>query len=104
LSLVSSVQVAHLLASCVLIGSLAKKLFSFIARTVLAFLQMVDAVLGKVILLMVIILAFKVHHDTKLFHGFSTKNEVMLLLFIPFILNHIGFWIKPFAIRVFRDA
>ncbi len=62
--MVPSIQVARLLAHCVLIGSLAELLFSFRMRSVLAFLQMVDAITGKVISLMVIILALKVHCDT----------------------------------------
>ncbi len=49
---------------CVLIGSLAQLLFSFHRQSVLAFLQMVDAITGKVISSMVIILALKVHWDT----------------------------------------
>jgi hypothetical protein len=60
----SSIQVAHLLASCVLIGSLAELLFSLYMRSVLAFLQMVDAITGKVMSSMVIVLALKVHCDT----------------------------------------
>jgi hypothetical protein len=67
--MVPSIQVACLLAYCVLIGSLAELLFSFCMWSVLAFLQMVDAIAGKVISSMVIILALKVHCDTKLFHG-----------------------------------
>jgi hypothetical protein len=62
--MVSSIQVARLLLHCVLIGSLAELLFSFCMRSVLAFLQMVDAIPGKVISLMVIILAVKVHCNT----------------------------------------
>jgi hypothetical protein len=62
--MVSSIQVAHLLACCVLIGSLAELLFSFCMRTMLAFLQMIDAIIGKVISSMVIVLALKVHCDT----------------------------------------
>ncbi len=63
LVMVSSFQVAHLLAHCVLIGSLAELLFSFCMWSVLAFLQIVDAITGKVISAMVIILALKVHCD-----------------------------------------
>jgi hypothetical protein len=48
----------------VLLGSLAELLFSFCMRSVLAFLQMVDAITGKVMLSMVILLALKVHCDT----------------------------------------
>jgi hypothetical protein len=62
--MVPRIQVAHLLAHCVLIGSLAELLFSFCMRSVLAFLQMVDAITGKVISSMVILLALKVHYDT----------------------------------------
>jgi hypothetical protein len=54
--MVSSIQVACLLAYCVFIGFLAKLLFSLCMWSVLAFLQMVDAITGKVISLMVIIL------------------------------------------------
>jgi hypothetical protein len=47
--MVPIIQVAHLLAHCVLIGSLAELLLSFCMRNVLPFLQMVDAITGKVI-------------------------------------------------------
>jgi hypothetical protein len=67
--MVSSIQVARLLAHCVLIGSLAELLFSFCMRSVLPFLQMVDAITGKVMSSMVIALALKVHWDTLIFHG-----------------------------------
>ncbi len=53
--MVSSNQVARLLVYCVLIGSLAELLFSFCRRSVLAFLQMVDAITGKVMSSMVIV-------------------------------------------------
>jgi hypothetical protein len=59
-----SIQVVRLLAHCVLFGSLAELLFSFRMWNVLAFLQMVDAIIGKVISSMVIALALKVHCDT----------------------------------------
>jgi hypothetical protein len=59
--MVPSIQVACLLAHCVLIGSLAELLLSFRMRSVLAFLQMVDAITGKVISSMVIVLALRVH-------------------------------------------
>jgi hypothetical protein len=62
--MVPSIQVARLLAYCVLVGSLAELLFSFCMQNVLAFLQMVDAITGKVMSSMVIILALKVHCDT----------------------------------------
>ncbi len=55
LVMVSSNLVARLLAHCVLIGSLAELLFSFCMWSVLEFLQMVDAVTGKVISSMVIV-------------------------------------------------
>ncbi len=64
LFMVSSIRVACFLAHCVLIGSLAELLFSFCMRSVLGFLQMVDAITGKVISKMVIVLALKVHCDT----------------------------------------
>jgi hypothetical protein len=62
--MVSSIRVARLLAHCVLIGSLAELLFSFHMQSVVAFLQMVDAITGKVMSSMVIILSLKVHCDT----------------------------------------
>ncbi len=62
--MVSSTQVAPLLAHCVLIGSLAELLFSFRMQSVLAFLKMVDAITGKVMSLMVMVLALKVHCNT----------------------------------------
>ncbi len=62
--MVSSIPVACLLAHCVLFGSIAELLFSFCMRSVLAFLQMVDAITGKVMSSMVIVLALKVHYDT----------------------------------------
>jgi hypothetical protein len=56
--MVPSIRVARLLAHCVLIGSLAELLFSFCMRNVLAFfLQMIDAITGKVISSMVIVLS-----------------------------------------------
>ncbi len=73
LFMVPSIRVARLLEYCVLISSLAELLFSFCMRNVLAFLQMVDAITGKVISSMVIVLAFKVHCNS----WCSTKNEVM---------------------------
>ena len=64
LSLVSSIRVACLLAHSVLVGSLAELLFSFHMWSVLKFLQMVDAITGRVMSSMVIILVLKVHCDT----------------------------------------
>ena len=64
LFMVSSIQVAHLLAHCVLIGSLAELSFSFCMQSVLAFLHMVDVITGKVMSSMVIVMALKVHRDT----------------------------------------
>jgi hypothetical protein len=57
--MVSSIRVAHLLAHCVRIGFLAELSFSFCMWSVLAFLQMVDAIIGKVMSSMVIVLALK---------------------------------------------
>ncbi len=59
--MVSSIQVARLLAHCVLIDSLAELLFSFHMRSVLALLQMNDAITSKVMSSMVIVLTSKVH-------------------------------------------
>jgi hypothetical protein len=67
--MVSSIQVAHLLAHCVLIGSLAGLSFSFCMWSMLAFLQMVDAIIGEVMSPMVIVLALRVYCDTQLFRG-----------------------------------
>jgi hypothetical protein len=73
--MVSSIQVAHLLAHCVLISCLAELLFSFCMQSMLAFLQMVDAILGEVISSMVITLALKVHCNTQLFHGLAPRTR-----------------------------
>ncbi len=62
--MVSSIQVARLVAHCVLIDSLAELLFSFCMWSVLTFLQMVDAITGKVMSSMVIVLALKVNCNT----------------------------------------
>jgi hypothetical protein len=62
--MVSSIQVARLLAYCVLIGFIGKLLFSLHMRSVLAFLQIVDATTGKVMSPMAIVLALKVHCNT----------------------------------------
>ncbi len=59
--MVSSIQVACLLLHCVLIGSLVELLFSFCMWSVLAFLQMVDAITGKVMSSMIIVLALQDH-------------------------------------------
>ncbi len=64
LFMVSSIRVADLIALCVLLGSLAKLSFSFCMRSVLMVLQMVDAITGKVMSSMVIVLALKVHCNT----------------------------------------
>jgi hypothetical protein len=55
--MVPSIQVARLLVHCVLIGSLAELIFSFCMQSVLAFFHMVDAITGKLISSMVIVLA-----------------------------------------------
>jgi hypothetical protein len=62
--LTSIVQVSRSLVSCVLIGSLAKLLFSFSMQKNVSALQMVDDIISKVISSMVIVLAFKVHCNT----------------------------------------
>jgi hypothetical protein len=84
--MVPSIQVAHLLAHCVLIGSLAELLFSFHMRSVLEFLQMVDAITGKVISSMVVVLALKVHCDTTLFYGLVPRSRSCSgLLSLPYL-------------------
>jgi hypothetical protein len=76
--MVSSIRVARLLAHCVLIGFLAELLFSFSMWSVLAFLQMIDAIIGKVMSSMVIILALiKSRLRYLTLSWFSTKNKVM---------------------------
>jgi hypothetical protein len=62
--MVPSIRVARLLVHCALIGSLAELLFSFCMQSMLAFLQMVDATIGKVTSSMVIVGALKVHCNT----------------------------------------
>ncbi len=73
--MVSSIQVAHSLAHCVLIGSFAELLFSFSMSSVLEFLQIFDAITGKVMSSMVVVLALKVHCDTYLFHSFAPRTR-----------------------------
>ncbi len=62
--MVFSIQIARLLAHCVPIGSLAELLVSFCMRSLLAFVQVVEAITGKLMSSMVIILALKVHCNT----------------------------------------
>ncbi len=56
-----SIQVAHLLLYCVLIGSLAELDSAFLHGECAGMLQMVEAITGKVMSSMVIALALKVH-------------------------------------------
>jgi hypothetical protein len=62
--MVPIIRVACLLAYCGLICSLAELYLAFCMQNALPYLQMVDAITGKVMLSMVIVLAFKVHCDT----------------------------------------
>ena len=62
--LVPSIRVARLLAYCVLIGSLAELYLAFCMWNVLAFCSWFEAITGRVISSMVIVLALKVHCDT----------------------------------------
>ncbi len=61
--MVPSIQVARLLAYCVLIGSLAELYLAF-ALECAGILQMVEAITGRVISSMVIVLALKDYCDT----------------------------------------
>ena len=62
--MVPSIKVAHLLAYCVVIGSLAELYLAFLHAECAGILQMVDATTGEVMSSMVIVLALKVHCDT----------------------------------------
>ncbi len=62
--MVPSIRVARLLAYCVLIGSLAELYLAFLHAECAGMLQMVEAITGRVISSMVIVLALKVHWDT----------------------------------------
>ncbi len=62
--MVPSIQVACLLAYCVLIGSLAELYLAFLHAECAGMLQMVEVITGRVISSMVIALALKVHCDT----------------------------------------
>jgi hypothetical protein len=77
--MMSSIQVARLLVHCVLLGSLAELLFSFHMQSRLAFLQMVDAIIGKVISYIIngYRLGFKSPLQYLTFSWFGTKNKVM---------------------------
>ncbi len=97
LFLVSSVQIAHL--ACALIGSLAKLSYSFCKRSALAprrWLMLSLARWSHQWLLF----GFKGLLQYLTLSWFSTKNDVMLRLTILVVLNHIRFWIEPFAYRV----
>ncbi len=62
--LLPSIQIARLLAYCVLIGSLAELYLVFLHAECAGMLQMVEAITGRLISSMVIVLALKVHCDT----------------------------------------
>ncbi len=97
LSLVSSVRVACLLAFCVLIGSLAILSFSFCLWSVLAFLQIVDSITGKMNSSMVIILALKAHCDTELLHGLVPRTRLSSGLLSLLYSTTSGYDFLPFA-------
>ncbi len=97
LSLVSSIQVAHL--ACVLIGSLAKLLSSFCKRSVLATCRWLMLSLARWSHQW-LLFGFKSPLRYLTLSWFRTKNEVMLRLTILFVLNRIRFWIEPFAFGV----
>ncbi len=96
-SLVSTIQVAHL--ACVLIGSLAKLLFSSCKQSVLAPCRWLMLSLARWSHQW-LLFGFKSPLKYLTLSWFSTKNEVMSRLTILFALNHIRFWIEPFAFRV----
>ncbi len=62
--MVPSIRVARLLAYCVHIGSLAELYLAFLHAECAGMLQMVEAITGRVISSMVIVLALKVHCNT----------------------------------------
>jgi hypothetical protein len=97
LFLVSSVQVARL--ACVLIGSLAKLSSSFCKQSVLAPCRWLMLSLARWSHQW-LLFGFKGPLWYLTLSWFSTKNEVMLQLTILVVLNHIRFWIEPFAYRV----
>ncbi len=95
LSLVSSVQVAHL--ACVLIGFLAKLLSSFCKRSVLVPHRWLMLSLGRWFHQWLSFGFYSPLQGYLTLSWFSTKNEVMLRLTILIVLNRIRFWIEPFA-------
>ncbi len=97
LSLVSSIQVACL--ACVLIGSLAKLLFSFCKWSVLGPCRWLMSSLARWSHQW-LLFGFKSPLRYLTLSWFSTKNEVMLQLTILVVPNRIRFWIEPFAFRV----
>ncbi len=101
--LASGIRVARLVASNVLNGSLAKLLFSLSARSVLEPCSSLMFLIGKVISSMVIVLLLK-SSTIPNFHGFITKNEVILRLTVLSVLDYIRFWIVPFAVRVIEEV
>ncbi len=94
LLLVSSIQVARL--ACVFIGSLAKLSSSFCKQSVLVphrWLMLSLARWSHQLLLF----GFKGPLQYRTHSWLSTKNEVMLRLYILVVLNRIRFWIEPFV-------
>jgi hypothetical protein len=99
LSLVSNVQIAYL--ACVLFGSLAKLSYSFCKQSVLAPRRWLMSSLVRWSHQW-LSFGFKGPLRYITLSWISTKNEVMLRLTILVVLNHIRFWIEPFACRVCR--
>ncbi len=98
LFLVSSIQVAYLLAHCVLIGSLAELLFSFCMHSVLVFFADGWCYHWQGVVINGYRLGFESLLQYLTLSWFSTKNEVVQWLTILVVLNRTKFWLEPLAI------
>ncbi len=98
--LASRIQVAHLVLSCVLFGSMAKLLFSLSMQSVLAPCSWFIFLIGKMILSMVIVLALK---SSTIPYSFMVLVPRMRSYFglLPFLYSTASF---PFSIRVFEQV
>jgi hypothetical protein len=119
LFLVSSFCVAHLVATCVLIGSLAKLSFSFCTRSVLAlFCRLLMLSLAKWLhqwLLSWLLKSIAIPHFFMVLHQerghivayypcCTQPHQVLTQTFCYqslVVLNRVRFWLESFAIRVF---
>jgi hypothetical protein len=100
LVMVPSIQVACLLAHCVLIGSLAELLFSFCMQNVLAFFADGWCYQWQGDIINGYCLGFKSPLQYLTLSWCSAKNKVIQWLTILVVLDCIRFWLEPLAISI----